>query len=128
MAVSEAQKKSAQKWDAANLDRISVAIAKGKKDEIKAAAVAAGESMNQYIITAIESRVNGMPLSVAAGAQDTEGAILTPETFKKAQEAAQNAGETVSAFVDRAVETQAQRDKLTLAMRPKEKVPDKPET
>ena len=128
MAVSEAQKKSAQKWDAANLDRISVAIAKGKKDEIKAAAVAAGESMNQYIISAIESRVNGTPLSVAAGAQDTEGAILTPETFKKAQEAAQNAGETVSAFVDRAVETQAQRDKLTLAMRPKEKVPDKPET
>lgn len=128
MAVSEAQKKSAQKWDAANLDRISVAIAKGKKDEIKAAAVAAGESMNQYIITAIESRVNGTPLSVAAGAQEAEGAILTPETFKKAQEAAQNAGETVSAFVDRAVETQAQRDKLTLAMRPKEKAPDTSET
>lgn len=128
MAVSEAQKKSAQKWDAANLDRISVAIAKGKKDEIKAAAVAAGESMNQYIITAIESRVSGTPLTVAAGAQDTEGAILTPETLKKAQEAAQNAGETVSAFVGRAVETQAQRDKLTLAMRPKEKAPDKSET
>ena len=128
MAVSEAQKKSAQKWDAANLDRISIAIAKGKKDEIKAAAIAAGESMNQYIITAIESRLNGMPLTVAAGAQEAEGAILTPETLKKAQEAAQNAGETVSAFVDRAVETQAQRDKLTLAMRPKEKAPDKPET
>ena len=128
MAVSEAQKKSAQKWDAANLDRISIAIAKGKKDEIKAAAIAAGESMNQYIITAIESRFNGMPLTVAAKAQDAEGAILTPETLRKAQEAAQNAGETVSAFVGRAVETQAQRDKLTLAMRPKEKAPDKPET
>lgn len=128
MAVSEAQKKSAQKWDAANLDRISIAIAKGKKDEIKAAAIAAGESMNQYIITAIESRFNGMPLTVAAKAQDAEGTILTPETLKKAQEAAQNAGETVSAFIGRAVDVQAQRDKITLAMRPKEKAPDISET
>lgn len=128
MAVSEAQKKSAQKWDAANLDRISIAIAKGKKDKIKAAAIAAGESMNQYIITAIESRFNGMPLTVATGAQDAEDTILTPETLKKAQEAAQNAGETVSAFVGRAVDVQAQRDKITLAMRPKEKAPDISET
>lgn len=37
-----------------------------------------------------------------------------------AAEAAQNAGETVSVFVGRAVETQAQRDKLTQAMRKKE--------
>lgn len=127
MAVSEAQKKSAQKWDAANLDRISVAMAKGKKDEIKAAAVTAGESMNQYIITAIESRMNGRTLTNVAGAQESTGAILTPETLKKAQEAAQNAEETVSAFIGRAVDTQAQRDKIMQAMRQKEKAPDESE-
>lgn len=121
MAVSEAQKKSAQKWDAANLDRISVAMAKGKKDEIKAAAVTAGESMNQYIITAIESRMNERTLTNAAGALQGAGAILTPETLKKAQKAAQNAEETVSAFIGRAVDTQAQRDRLMQAMRQKEK-------
>lgn len=54
---TEAQKQSAKKWDAANLDRVSIAMAKGKKDEIKAAATAAGESMNQYIIGAIEQRM-----------------------------------------------------------------------
>ena len=32
---TEAQKKSAKKWDAANLDRVSVAMPKGKKDDIK---------------------------------------------------------------------------------------------
>ena len=32
MPVSEAQKKSAQKWDAANLDRVSIAMPKGMKD------------------------------------------------------------------------------------------------
>jgi len=54
---TEAQKKSARKWDAANLDRMSIAMPKGKKDAIKAAATAAGESMNQYIITAVDQRM-----------------------------------------------------------------------
>ncbi len=54
---TEARKEGNRKWDAANLDRISIAMAKGKKDEIKAAASTAGESMNQYIITAIDQRI-----------------------------------------------------------------------
>lgn len=57
MPVSDAQKKSAQKWDAANLDRISVALEKGKKDTIKAAAARHGETMNQYIKIAIDNRL-----------------------------------------------------------------------
>lgn len=115
MAVSEAQKKSAQKWDAANLDRISIAMPKGMKDTVKAAAAVADESMNQYIICATEQRING--LQQPAGM----GAILTPAALKTAQEAAQRAGETVPVFVSRAVETQAQRDRVMQAMRPKEK-------
>lgn len=126
MAVSEAQKKSAQKWDAANLDRVSIAMPKGMKDTVKAAAAVAGESMNQYIIGATEQRING--LQQTAGAAQGEGAILTPAALKTAQEAAQRAGETVPAFVGRAVETQAQRDKVMQAMRTKEKAPDKSET
>lgn len=113
---TEAQKLSAKKWDAANLDRVSIAMPKGKKDEIKAAAFVAGESMNQYIITAIEQRMTGTPSEAPQGV----GTILTPETLKMAADAAQNAGEKVSVFVGRAVETQAQRDKLTQAMRKKE--------
>jgi predicted HicB family RNase H-like nuclease len=126
MAVSEAQKKSAQKWDAANLDRVSIAMPKGMKDTVKAAAAVAGESMNQYIIGATEQRING--LQQPAGAPQGDGAILTPAALKTAQEAAQRAGETVPAFVSRSVETQAQRDKVMQAMRTKEKAPDKSET
>lgn len=126
MAVSEAQKKSAQKWDAANLDRVSIAMPKGMKDTVKAAAAVAGESMNQYIIGATEQRING--LQQPAGAPQGDGAILTPDALKTAQEAAQRAGETVPAFVSRSVETQAQRDKVMQAMRTKEKAPDKSET
>ena len=54
---TEAQKISAKKWDAANLDRLSLALPKGKKAEIQAAAAQAGESMNQYIAGAIDQRM-----------------------------------------------------------------------
>lgn len=54
---TEARKAGNKKWDAANLDRVSIAIPKGKRDTIKAAAAAAGESMNQYIISAIDERM-----------------------------------------------------------------------
>ena len=36
---TEARKEGNRKWDAANLDRISIAMAKGKKDQIKSAAI-----------------------------------------------------------------------------------------
>lgn len=54
---TEARKQGNQRWDAENLDRVSVALAKGKKDEIKAAAATHGETMNQYIKTAIDQRL-----------------------------------------------------------------------
>ena len=54
---TEARKEGNRKWDAANLDRVSIAMPKGKKDDIKAAAAAAGESMNQYIIAAVDQRI-----------------------------------------------------------------------
>lgn len=123
---TEARKEGNRKWDAANLDRVSIAMPKGMKDTVKAAAAVAGESMNQYIIGATEQRINGP--QKPAGAPQGDGAILTPAALKTAQEAAQRAGETVPAFVGRAVETQAQRDKVMQAMRPKEKAPDKSET
>ena len=55
---TEARKEGNRKWDAANLDRVSIAMAKGKKDDIKAAATAARESMNQYIVNAINQRMD----------------------------------------------------------------------
>ena len=54
---TDARKEGNRKWDTANLDRVSIAMPKGKKDDIKAAAAAVGESMNQYIINAVEPRM-----------------------------------------------------------------------
>ena len=55
---TEAQKKSAKKWDAANLDRVSIAMPNGQKDIIKAHAEARGESVNGFINRAIDETMD----------------------------------------------------------------------
>lgn len=104
MALSEAKKRGNAKWDAANLDRMSLALPKGKKDAIKAAAALAGESMNQYIGNAIDMRMTG------AGENEVPASILTSAALCAAQNAAKLAGEELPAFVERAVTEQAKRD------------------
>ena len=50
---TEAKRAGNRKWDAANLDRVSVAMPKGKKTEIQAHAKEQGESLNAFINRAI---------------------------------------------------------------------------
>lgn len=66
MAVSEAQTKAKRKWDKKNLDRVQIVIRAGEKDRIKAAADAAGESLNHYIVTATKQRMQseGYPIEM----------------------------------------------------------------
>ena len=127
MATSKAQQKAQNKWIAKAYDRINLTVSKGRKEIIQAHAEANGESVNGFINRAIGEAMGESPQQ-PAGAPQGMGAILTPAALKTAQEAAQRAGETVPAFVGRAVETQAQRDKVMQAMRMKEKAPDKSET
>mgnify|MGYP004703373185 FL=1 len=127
MAVSKAQQNATNKWIAKVYDRINLTVPKGRKEEIQAFAAQTGESVNGFINRAIGEAMGESPQQ-PAGAPQGEGAILTPSALKTAQEAAQRAGETVPAFVGRAIETQAQRDKVIQAMKPKEKAPDKSET
>lgn len=118
---------SIKRYEDKAYDKVLVRMPKGRKDEIQTFAVQTGESVNGFINRAIAEAMGESPQK-PAGAPQGEGAILTPAALKTAQEAAQRAGETVPAFVGRAVETQAQRDKVMQAMRTKEKAPDKSET
>lgn len=65
---TEAQKQSARKWDAANLDRISIAVPKGQKDTIKAHAEGRGESVNGFVNRAISETMERD--NAAPGASD----------------------------------------------------------
>ena len=70
---TEAQKQSARKWDAANLDRISIAVPKGHKDTIKAHAEAHSESVNGFINRAIEETMQRDKAAPGASEGQTEG-------------------------------------------------------
>ena len=70
---TEARKRGNRKWDAANLDRISIAVPKGQKDVIKAHAEARGESVNAFVGRAIEEtmqRDNAAPGASGEPAED----------------------------------------------------------
>lgn len=127
MTVSKAQKSATAKYESKAYDKVLVRMPKGRKDEIQTFAAQTGESVNGFINRAIGEAMGESPQK-PAGAPQGDGAILTPAALKTAQEAAQRAGETVPAFVSRAVDIQAKRDKIIQAMRTKEKAPDKSET
>ena len=50
---TDAKKTNNRKWDAANLDRVSIAMPKGRKEEVKAHTEHMGESVNGFINRAI---------------------------------------------------------------------------
>lgn len=54
---TEARKEGNRRWDAANLDRVSIAMPKGKKDIIKAHADSQGESVNSFVNRAIDETI-----------------------------------------------------------------------
>lgn len=57
MPLTEARSRANKKWDAENLERIHVVVRAGEKEQIRAAADAAGESLNHYIIAAVKERM-----------------------------------------------------------------------
>ncbi len=56
MPVSEAQRKAAAKY-LEKLDEIRIRMPKGRKDEIKAHAETQGQSVNSFIIAAIDEKM-----------------------------------------------------------------------
>lgn len=55
--VSKAQQKAVAKYMKNNYDEIKIRVDKGRRDVIKAAATAAGESVNGYIKKAVDQRM-----------------------------------------------------------------------
>ena len=116
---TEAQKRSAKKWAAVNLDRLSIALPKGSREAIRAHAATLGESTNAFIKRAIDGQMerDGADGPQEHAGQPTGGSgSLSLRALQTAQEAAQSTGETVPQFIERAVQTQAQRDKSSLGL------------
>lgn len=78
MAMTEAQKRAKKKWDDAHpLDRIQLVVRQGEKDRIKAAADAAGEALNHYMVEATRQRMQREGL-LPIEEETEEGAQASP--------------------------------------------------
>lgn len=71
MAVSEAHKKASYKYNASR-DSITIRPERSKGAEIRAAAVASGKSLQNYILDALDARMEqeGRPLTLKEGAEN----------------------------------------------------------
>ena len=58
MAVSENKKKSNAKWDAENMERLTLKYRKGMTAEIKARAADLGKPVNRYIVDLIRQDID----------------------------------------------------------------------
>ena len=106
MPVSKAQQKAVNKYMAENYDRINLVVPKGRREELRAQAEAAGKSLNSYLIGLIE----GETPAPAPAPQAPQ--YITPEALDKATQAAQAAGEELEAWITRAICDTAQRDSM----------------
>lgn len=123
MAVSDAKKKANAKWDSENMATLACKVKKDHADKFKAYCSEIGKTSNAVLRECVLSCIGeatGESPQQPTGAQQGDGAILTPAALKTAQEAAQRAGETVPAFVSRAVDIQAKRDEITQGLKTKQ--------
>lgn len=112
---SEAQKKSARKWDAANLDRVSVAMPRGRKDAIRERASAQGESMNGFINAAIDSALSPQDAPQCA-VSDFPAMAVSEEDAERINAHTERTGETIEVFIRRAIADTIKRDAVLLKM------------
>lgn len=123
MAVSDAKKKANAKWDSENMATLACKVKRDQADKFKAYCAGVGKTSNAVLRECVLSCIGeamGESPQKPAGAPQGDGAILTPAALKTAQEAAQRAGETVPAFVSRAVDIQAKRDKIMQGLKTKQ--------
>ena len=95
MPVSKAQQKAVNKYMAEKYDRINLVVPKGRREELRAQAEAAGKSLNSYLIGLIEGETQQ---------------YITPEALNTAIAAAEAAGEPIQDWITRAIKDTASRD------------------
>lgn len=99
MAVSDAHKRASYKYNNGR-DNIMIRPTKEEGEQIRAAAAAAGQSVQTYILGRISGR----------GDAPADPQYITPEALNQATQAAQAAGEELDAWIARAISDTAARD------------------
>lgn len=113
-SYTDTKKRNNRKWDAANLDRVSVAMPRGRKDAIRERAAAQGESMNGFINAAIDSALSQQDASQCAVSDFP--AMAVSEDAERAKAHTDRTGETIEVFIRRAIADTIKRDTVLLRM------------
>ena len=114
MSYTDTKKRNNRKWDAANLDRVSVAMPRGRKDAIRERAAAQGESMNGFINAAIDSSLS--PQDASQCAVSDFPAMAVSEDTERVKAHTERTGETIEVFIRRAIADTIKRDTVLLRM------------
>ncbi len=119
--VQESQKRAARKWDSDHMATIGCKVKKEQAEAIKNHASQMNETVNAFLRrAALETmeRDNGcispspVPQASAVAVSGQCPQPLTDTARKAAVEASEASGEELPVFVERAIITQAKRDKL----------------
>lgn len=80
---TEARKEGNRKWDAANLDRLSIALPKGRREAIKARADVHGESVNSFIGRAISEALEREGVDLQEEIKKNPDETIPPKVMEK---------------------------------------------
>lgn len=119
MAVSEAKKKANAKWDSENMATLACKVKRAQAEAFKVYCEIQGRTSNavlrDYVLGCIgEGKISEGPQEAAEAPCSPRGILVSLDTLKVAQRAAEVTGESVPDFVARAVDTQEKRDKMSL--------------
>lgn len=103
--VTEAKKASNRRWDAENMAYQTVKVSAAMLEEFRQAVKDRGDRVNTVLRQAMERYTAG---------EAPQGCNVTmpPETLQKARDAAEAAGEELGAWIVRAVNDTAERDRI----------------
>lgn len=124
MAPRESQKRASLKWDKENMSVVGCKVKKVQASAFKAYCETQGSTSNtvlkDFVLGCIGEQEPGTapetPQEAPGRPAGAGGISLPPQSLRTAQEAAERTGEAVPQFIERAVETQAKRDKSSLAV------------
>lgn len=105
--VSEARRRANEKYNAKNYEEIKVRVSKGKKEKIQSRASSAGQSVNSFINSAIDEKMNqatgAAPQQSNSQTVESGDGYYNAELFEAIREAVKQHGGELFGFIDDAI-------------------------
>lgn len=119
MPLTEAKKRANKKYQAKTIASLACRVKKDQAEAFKVYCEIQGRTSNavlrDYVLGCIgEGKISEGPQEAAEAPCSPRGILVSLDTLKVAQRAAEVTGESVPDFVARAVDTQEKRDKMSL--------------